>query len=50
MGMVLFTESGSFKPSDYGLSAGDAIQVVAVGGGPAAAITTTLGVLVQQVA
>lgn len=33
MGMVLFTESGSFKPSDYGLSAGDAIQVIAVGGG-----------------
>lgn len=33
MGMVLFTTSGSFKPSDYGLSAGDAIQVIAVGGG-----------------
>ena len=37
MGMVLFTVSGSFKPSDYGLSVGDAIQVLAIGGGPAVA-------------
>lgn len=35
MGMVLFTQSGTFKPSDYGLSAGDALQIVCVGGGGA---------------
>lgn len=33
MGFVLFTASGTFKPSDYGLLVGDAIQVVCVGGG-----------------
>ena len=33
MGMVLFNKSGSFKPSSYGLSVGDLIQVVVVGGG-----------------
>lgn len=33
MGMILFTQSGTFKPSDHGLSVGDAIQVLAIGGG-----------------
>ena len=33
MGMVLFNKSGTFNPSDYGLSVGDQIQIVCVGGG-----------------
>lgn len=33
MGYVLYTASGTFNPSDYGLSVGDPIQVVCVGGG-----------------
>lgn len=33
MGYVLFEQSGTFKPSDYGLVTGDPIQVVVVGGG-----------------
>ena len=33
MGMAIFTESGSFKPADYGLTAGTPIQIIAVGGG-----------------
>lgn len=33
MGFMLFTESGTFKPSDYGLVPGDALSVVVVGGG-----------------
>lgn len=33
MGMALFESSGTFKPSDYGLSPGDLIHVIAVGGG-----------------
>lgn len=35
MGMILFTQSGTFKPSDHGLSVGDVIQVLAIGGGAA---------------
>ena len=33
MGMALFESSGTFKPSDYGLSPGDLIHITAVGGG-----------------
>lgn len=43
MGMVLFTQSGTFKPSDYGLSAGDALQIVCVGGGGAGGGSNTGG-------
>lgn len=32
MGMALFESSGTFVPSDYGLTTGDTIQIVAVGG------------------
>lgn len=33
MGMLLFNKSGTFIPSNYGLSVGDVIYVVCVGGG-----------------
>lgn len=33
MGFVLFTTSGQFKPSSYGLAPGDILSVVVVGGG-----------------
>lgn len=33
MGFALFTASGTFKPSDYGLVPGDVLSVVVVGGG-----------------
>lgn len=33
MGYVIFEQSGTFKPSDFGLVPGDTIQVVCVGGG-----------------
>lgn len=33
MGFALFTTSGTFKPSDYGLVPGDVLSVVVVGGG-----------------
>lgn len=33
MGYILYTESGTFNPADYGLSVGDVIMVVAIGGG-----------------
>lgn len=33
MGYVLFTQSGTFNPSDYGLNVGDVLQVTCVGGG-----------------
>lgn len=33
MGMQIFTESGQFNPADWGLKAGDMLQVVVVGGG-----------------
>lgn len=33
MGMTLFESSGTFSPSDYGLSVGDVIHITAVGGG-----------------
>lgn len=33
MGFTIFTSSGSFNPSSYGLSAGDIIHVKCVGGG-----------------
>ena len=33
MGYVLFTKSGTFDPATYGLSIGDTINVVCVGGG-----------------
>lgn len=35
MGFSLFETSGTFNPSDYGLKAGDVINVVCVGGGAA---------------
>ena len=33
MGMLLFDKSGTFVPSDYGLSVGDVLHIVAIGGG-----------------
>ena len=33
MGFALFTKSGTFNPSDYGLVPGDVLSVVVVGGG-----------------
>ena len=33
MGMQMFTSSGTFRPADWGLKAGDMVQVVVVGGG-----------------
>jgi len=33
MGMKIFTASGTFTPSDYGLAVGDLINVICVGGG-----------------
>lgn len=33
MGMVIFTENGTFNPATYGLSAGDIVSGVVVGGG-----------------
>lgn len=33
MGMQVFTKSGVFNPADWGLKAGDMVQVIAVGGG-----------------
>lgn len=36
MGMLLFDKSGTFVPSDYGLSVGDMLHIVAIGGGGSA--------------
>ena len=36
MGMLLFDKSGTFVPSTYGLTAGDMLHIVAVGGGGSA--------------
>lgn len=33
MGMILYTKSGTFVPSDHGLNVGDAIHIRVVGGG-----------------
>lgn len=33
MGMQVFEQSGAFRPSDWGLKAGDMLQIIAVGGG-----------------
>lgn len=33
MGMVIFEESGTFNPADWGLQVGDMLQVICVGGG-----------------
>lgn len=33
MGYVIFEQSGTFKPSDFGLVTGDTLQIVCVGGG-----------------
>ena len=33
MGFTIFTQSGTFTPSDYGLKVGDCIHVIAIGGG-----------------
>ena len=33
MGMVIFEESGTFNPSDWGLESGDMLQIICVGGG-----------------
>lgn len=35
MGMLLFDKSGTFVPSDYGLSVGDVLHIVAIGGAAA---------------
>lgn len=32
MGMLLFDKSGTFVPSDYGLSVGDMLHIVTIGG------------------
>ena len=36
MGMLLFDKSGTFVPSDYGLTVGDMLHIVAIGGGGSA--------------
>lgn len=36
MGMLLFDKSGTFKPKDYGLTVGDILHIVAIGGGGSA--------------
>ena len=36
MGMLLFDKSGTFVPSTYGLTAGDMLHIVAIGGGGSA--------------
>lgn len=33
MGFTIFTSSGTFNPSDYGLKVGDCIHIICVGGG-----------------
>lgn len=33
MGMRIFTKSGIFNPTDYGLAAGDVVDLIVVGGG-----------------
>lgn len=33
MGMQIFEQSGTFRPSDWGLNIGDMLQIIAVGGG-----------------
>lgn len=45
MGMTLFESSGTFSPSDYGLSVGDVIHIIAVGGGGGGAGCVTLKAL-----
>lgn len=40
MGMILYTQSGTFVPSDHGLNVGDTIYVRVVGGGGSGASTT----------
>ena len=40
MGTALFESSGTFKPGDYGLSPGDLIHVIAVGGGGGGAVSS----------
>lgn len=33
MDFTIFTSSGTFTPSNYGLKAGDIIEIICVGGG-----------------
>lgn len=40
MGFALFTQSGTFNPSSYGLSVGDVVHVAAIGGGGSGYKTT----------
>lgn len=39
MGMQIFEKSGTFKPADWGLGAGDMVQVICVGGGCSGDVT-----------
>ena len=39
MGMVIFEESGTFNPADWGLQVGDMLQVICVGGGAGGTVT-----------
>lgn len=41
--MVIFQESGTFSPSSYGLSVGDIINAIAVGGGDGGANGASAG-------
>lgn len=40
MGMKIFEQSGSFSPADYGLVAGDVLDIICVGGGEAGEFAT----------
>lgn len=43
MGMKIFESSGTFSPSDYGLIAGDVVDVICVGGGGSGGTNATNG-------
>lgn len=43
MGMKIFESSGTFSPSSYGLSAGDVVDVICVGGGSSGVTATGTG-------
>ena len=43
MGMKMFTSSGIFNPTNYGLSAGDILNVICVGGGASGSTQTKNG-------
>ena len=42
MGMQIFEKSGTFNPADWGLGAGDMVQVVCVGGGCSGDLTIVI--------